>query len=388
MLQVIVYSTVLFICCMVCHGELVKLKPHPRYLTKFYLMIAAGGALGGVLTTLAAPLVFTAYWEYHLGLVACGLLLLICINRDPNGILSREKPAWPRRIVMLIAVALFSALVIQAVSHTGKIIAKSRNFYGILRVAEYTDENRSYYSLRHGRIMHGYQFLEEEWRRSPTSYYGPESGAGLAVRHHPRRLDNPLRIGVIGLGVGTMAAHGKPGDTIRFYEINPDVIHMADEYFSYCKDSKAEVDVVLGDARISLERQLREKGPEKFDVLVVDAFSSDSIPMHLLTRECFELYWKHLNPDGILAIHITNRHLDLSPLVRGLAAERGHEAVLFDTDSDDANGVDPAKWVLVTGNQEFLNGKDVKKIESDWPEDSPAPLVWSDDFNNLFEVIK
>lgn len=394
LLQVSVYSAALFICCMVCHGELVKLKPHPRYLTKFYLMIAAGGALGGVLTTLGAPLVFTAYWEYQLGLVACCLLLLICIYRDPNRILFRDKPVWARVTVTLIAAALFVALGIQAFAHTDKIIAKSRNFYGILRVAECTDENdKPYYSLRHGRIMHGFQFLEDEWRRLPTSYYGPESGVGLAVRRHPRRLrDNPgkspLRIGVIGQGVGTMAAYGEPGETIRFYEINPDVVRMADEYFSYCKDSKAEVDVVLGDARISLERRLREQRPEKFDVLVVDAFSSDSIPIHLLTRECFELYWKHLKPDGILAVHISNRHLDLGPLVRGLAAEGGYEAVLFNTDSDDDNGIDSATWVLVTGNQEFLNNKDVKKIKSDWPEDSPAPMVWTDDFSNLLDVIR
>ena len=394
LLQILVYSTVMFICCMVCHGELVRLKPHPRYLTKFYLMIAAGGALGGVLTTLAAPAVFTDYLEYHLGLAACCLLLLVCVYRDPRGIISSSKPVYSWAVAITLFTALLITLGIQAFTYPSKVIARSRNFYGTLRVAEFTDDNhKAYYSLRHGRIVHGFQFLEDKWRHLPTSYYGPESGAGLAVRFHPRRLEDgvgisPLRIGVIGLGVGTMAAYGQPGDTIRFYEINPDVIRMSDEYFSYRKDSKAEVDIVLGDARISLERQLRETGSEEFDVLVVDAFSSDSIPMHLLTRECFELYRKHLKPDGILAIHISNRHLDLGPLVRGQAAELGYEAVYFDTDADEEKGVDTADWVLVTNNREFLDAAEVKKIETPWSEDSPSPVVWTDDFSNLFELIR
>ncbi|MEA3341755.1 MAG: fused MFS/spermidine synthase, partial [Chloroflexota bacterium] len=267
-------------------------------------------------------------------------------------------------------------------------------FYGTLRVAEFTDDyDKAYYSLRHGRIMHGFQFLDEQWRRRPTSYYGPQSGAGLAARLHPRRLDNgiclsPLKIGVIGLGVGTMAAYGEPDDTIRFYEINPHVIRMADEYFSYCKDSKAEVDIVLGDARISLERALLENKPEQFDVLVVDAFSSDSIPMHLLTRECMNLYRQHLAEDGILAIHISNKHLDLEPLVRGLAAEIGYEAVLIGNDDVEEEGVDSSDWVLVTTNQEFLQDEEVAKGISDWPDDSRPPVVWTDDFSNLFELIR
>lgn len=394
LLQIIVYSAALFVCCMVCHGELVKYKPDPRYLTKFYLMIAAGGALGGVLVTLVAPLLFTAYLELHLGLAACCLLLMICSHHDREKIFAGRQPVWLLVTAPLVAAALIVALGVHAFAHAGKIIAESRNFYGILRVSEYRDEkNRPYYALRHGQIMHGFQFLDAQWRQRPTSYYGPESGVGLAVRLHPRRLGgnpqkSPLRIGVIGLGVGTMAAYGEAGDAIRFYEINPEVIRMSDRHFSFRKDSKAEVDVVLGDARISLERQLRENDPQKFDVLVVDAFSSDSIPIHLLTRECFALYWRHLKADGILAIHISNRHLDLGPLVRGLAGELHLDAVLFDTPADDANGVGASEWVLVTANREFLAAKDVKKNADKWPEDSPPPIVWSDDFNNLFEVIK
>ncbi len=216
---------------------------------------------------------------------------------------------------------------------------------------------------------------------------------GVAVQNHPRRFEEgletgPLHIGVIGQGVGTIAVYGRPGDTIRFYEINPDVIRMADEYFSYCRDSQAEVDIVLGDARVSLERALREGKPEKFDILAVDAFSSDSIPMHLLTRECMEIYHRHLAEDGILAIHISNKHLDLEPLVRGLVAEIGYEAVLISNEDDEENGVDSSDWVLVTTNQEFLKDKEVEESIVQWTDDSKEPVVWTDDFSNLFELIR
>ncbi|MBN2294709.1 MAG: fused MFS/spermidine synthase [Pirellulales bacterium] len=392
-LLILVYSATMFVCCMVCHGELVKLKPQPRYLTKFYLMIAAGGALGGVLVTLGAPLVFTDYLEYPLGLVACCMLMLVCVYRDPHWILYRGKPIGAWAVLMILLSLMCVAFCIQAFDYPSTIIATSRNFYGKLRVIEYLDDyDKAYYSLQHGCIVHGVQFLEQPWRSLPTSYYGPESGAGLAVQFHPQREedgmgDAPLKIGVIGLGVGTMAAYGLPGDTIRFYDINPDVIRMADEHFSYCKYSEADVDIVLGDARISLEREIQNGESQKFDVLVVDAFSSDSIPMHLLTLESCELYWKHLKEDGILAIHISNRHIDLEPLVRGLADEIGYEAALFDNDDDDEQGVDSSTWVLVTNNREFLEDEEVKKHRLEWPKDARAPVVWTDDFSNLFELL-
>ncbi|MCX7426029.1 MAG: fused MFS/spermidine synthase [Planctomycetia bacterium] len=392
--QVAVYSGTLFVCCMVCHGEMVRLKPHPRYLTKFYLMIAAGGALGGVLATLVAPAVFTSFWEYHLSLVACCGLLLVTIFRDRTWGLYAGRPLWAWFGLAYVFAMLTGALAYQAIVDSRQALVKTRSFYGMLQIDEYSGgDNGPYYSLRHGRIMHGVQYLDEEKRRWPTSYYGPETGVGLAVRWHPRRwIDEPdegaLRIGVIGLGTGTMAAHGKPGDVIRFYEINPDVIRLSSEYFTYRRDSAARVDVVLGDARISLERSLREQGSEQFDVLVVDAFSSDAIPMHLLTRECFEVYWKHLKPDGILAVHISNRNLDLGPVARGLAAEFGHEAALFDTSDDDARGVDAADWVLVTANREFLDRAEIRDARSPWPDDARPPLVWTDDFSNLFAVLR
>ncbi|MBN2294708.1 MAG: fused MFS/spermidine synthase [Pirellulales bacterium] len=394
MLQIVFFSGAIFVCCMICHGELVKLKPHPRYLTKFYLMIAGGGALGGVFTTLIAPLLFTDYSEYNLGLAACCLLLLACVYRDPLRIRSHGKSVWSRFGSVTVIIALLIILVVQSFTCSSKVIAGSRNFYGTLRVTESADDyHKPFYLLRHGSILHGFQYLGEKWRHQPTSYYGHKSGVGLAMRLHPRRFsggmeNSPLYIGVIGLGVGTIAAYGEPGDKIRFYEINPDVIRMAHEHFSYCKDSEADVDIVLGDARISLERHLRDHGSEQFDVLVVDAFSSDSIPMHLLTRECMDLYRQHLKEDGILAIHISNRHIDLEPLVRGLADEFGYQSATIENDDDDAQGIDSSTWVLVTSNQDFLAEEEVEKHISDLPEDARPPVVWTDDFSNLFELLK
>lgn len=391
-IQIAVYCVVLLVCCMVCHGELVRLKPAPRYLTAFYLTVAVGGALGGIFTTLVAPRLFPALWEFHLGLLGCCLLLLVTLYRDRSGPLWRGRPRWVWAILLLIWAGLAAGLAIQAREDSKGALVRLRNFYGVLQVTRRTDtKDRPYYSLRHGRINHGFQYLAAEQRSWPTSYYGPNTGVGLAIRHHPRRsIDggrNPLRIGVVGLGVGTLAAYGESGDLIRFYEINPDVVRLSQEYFTYRKNCPAEVDVVLGDARISLQRELRQGQGGHFDVLVIDAFSSDAIPVHLLTRECFEIYRRHLRRDGVLAVHVSNRYLDLGPLVRRLAAELGKQAVLFESGDDPTRGVDSATWVLVTGNRRFLHAKAVCAAVTPWPEQSTLPALWTDDFSNLFQVL-
>lgn len=393
-IQIVAYSVVLFACCMVCHGELVRLKPAPRHLTGFYLAMALGGALGGAFTTLLAPLLFTAYWEYHVGLAACCGLLLVVVFRDHCWPLYDGRPRWAWAILLLAFAGLITGLATHAMQDSKSGLVRLRNFYGVLQVIRRPDEDNQglpYLLLRHGRINHGFQYLGDEQRGWATSYYGPQTGVGLAINHHPKRLSGGqrgnLRIGVVGLGVGTLAAYGEPGDLVRFYEINPDVIRLSQEHFTYRQDSLAEVEVVLGDARVSLERELRKGRPGRFDVLVVDAFSSDAIPVHLLTRQCFEVYRKHLNEDGILAVHVSNRYLDLGPVVQRLADELAREAILVDTDDDDPWGVDAARWVLVTGNRLFLDDQAVHSAVEPWPEGEVLPAVWTDDFSNLFEVL-
>lgn len=389
--QVVGHSAVLFVGCMVCHGELAAMKPHPKYLTRFYLMVAAGGALGGVMVSVVAPLLFTAYWEYPLGLAVCCALFLTGVWRDPSGWLYRGRPRWAWVALIAMFAGLTGSLGYEVVRESRHAVAQTRNFYGVLRVIPKLISKNGYaYVLRHGRTTHGLQFLNGGPNRWPTSYFGLESGVGLALRNHPRRGDDGegnLRVGVIGLGVGTLAVYGKSGDVMRLYEINPDVVRLAERYFTYLKDSPAEIDVILGDGRISLERSLCSMGSEQFDVLVVDAFSSDAVPMHLLTRECYDLYWRHLKPDGILVMQITNRHVDLGPVVRGAANESGHEAVLVITHGDGDKGLYAAHWVLVTANRRFLENAAVVAGRTSWPADAPQPLVWKDDYCNLFEVL-
>jgi hypothetical protein len=267
----------------------------------------------------------------------------------------------------------------------------SRNFYGVLSVALYRDFNGEFHSLMHGQIEHGFQYLDDDWRTTPTTYYGEGTGVDLALRLHPRRVaddadDRSLRVGIVGLGAGSIAAYGKPGDTFRFYEINRDVLNLSDGYFSYLKDSAAKVEVVVGDARITMDRELSNGESQQFDVLLIDAFSSDAIPLHLLTRECADVYRSHLADDGLLLIHISNRYLDLNPVTLALAEHLGWEAVRIDTDDNDELGVYGATWIVITANSEFLSHSEVRAAHSPWDDDQPL-LLWTDDFASLWQVI-
>ena len=278
LLQIGVYSIALFICCMACHGELARLKPHPKYLTSYFLAIAAGGALGGILVGVVAPLVFAFFLELHLGLLACCALVLLAVRLAPRSALYSGRPRWAWGTIAVGFVALAGALGLQAIQSTDSTIARSRNFYGTLRVYEAgigtPDETRE---LLNGGILHGRQYMAADKRRFPTTYYTPPSGIGRTLEAFPRT--SGLRVGLVGLGVGTLATYSTPGDYFRMYEINPDVVLMAAEYFTFLDDSEARWDIVLGDARLSMERE----APQAFDVLVLDAFSSDAVPVHLLT---------------------------------------------------------------------------------------------------------
>jgi SAM-dependent methyltransferase len=257
-----------------------------------------------------------------------------------------------------------------------------RNFYGGLKVrdngpATQLDATRT---LTHGTINHGEQFLNPARRDLPTTYYGPDTGVGLTIRE--REKNKAIRVGVIGLGTGTLAAYGRPGDYYRFYEINPLVLRLAHTEFSFLGDCKAKVDVAMGDARLSLERE----SPENFDVLAVDAFSSDSIPVHLLTLEAMLVYFRHLGPDGVLAVHISNRYLDLEPVLAGETRATGKVARLVDTDDDDTQDVFGATWVLITSPASGFRGAELK--DSAEIESKRTVRLWTDDYSNLFRILK
>jgi hypothetical protein len=578
--QVAIYSTILFACCMTCHGELVSCRPHPKHLTLFYVLISAGGALGGTFVAIVAPAVFHGYWEYHIGLVACCLMTLLawCAQqiwlRTPSaefwswaavvtaqiavgiywlyepledslsakdetiafgvyvliqliglitvGVLERRRVAvivtfillsliscgwifgygmWQfpelittkiRTTLLLMAIAspivstglmllshlageltrrfyviggLYTALATlcavlyyferveewQVVSFTCTAIAAllmdwssrgfrglekpslgfwfwvpsitlilllanrlaeivesdhestassttihtSRNFYGVLRVKhEASDDDEDFVppknALTHGQIRHGFQFVDDYWKRQPTTYYGHESGIGLAIaqaRRHAEDTDqHALRVGVIGLGTGTIAAYGEAGEYYRFYDINPDVLKLSDNIFTYLKDTPAKTDVVIGDARIVMERELAAGDSQQFDVLAIDAFSSDAIPVHLLTSECGEIYKQHLRPGGILAIHISNRFLDLNPVSRGMAERLGWKAFRIENDGDTLTGVFSSTWILLTSREDFASDPAIENSIDPWGEDEKI-LHWTDDYSGLWQIL-
>ncbi len=481
-LQITGYSGCMFACCMLCHGELARAKPNPKHLTLFYLLISAGGALGGLCVAVLAPLTLNGYYEYHIALAVLGCVVLTAwwrsamvdpkvnrisvwpyaafaivgmlataaallvttdavkiledslrdgavlerINEMPRGrrffalwweffhvVLSdretfpdgrsyfaipsavigfillaftadRLRVSWNTRpfFSMIALTVLPVALIVALIKHVDVADRDSiytvRNFYGVLHV----EETKSYHvsvaneitgdyesqdlgpqhKLVHGRIMHGHQFTKDSpQRRWPTSYYGRDSGVGVAIEEHPNRNHadpsrRSMHIGCIGLGTGTLSSYGREGDKVRIYEINPAVEEVARKWFYYLGDCKADLKVVLGDARVMLERELEAGDVQKFDVLAVDAFSSDAIPVHLLTKECADMYFKHLKPDGILALHISNRFIDLEPVTFALAKALGTKIVLITNSSDYASGVSSSTWVLLTNNEEFVAG--------------------------------
>ena len=400
--QILLYGGTLFIACFALHGELVRLRPPSRHLTAFYLMVSVGGALGGVFVAIAAPALFTGYWEYHLGLVATAALVALARGLDAYRASARpEDRAAARARALLIGggiaalagtLALAVVLMRDARGPHREALQQTRNFYGTVRVFEFNTDNPSYAQLVmvHGRILHGFQYLAPEKRAAHTGYYGPQSGLGLAMQHHPARGTRPLRVGVIGLGAGMLASYAERGDAYVLYEINDTVIDFAERQFTYLSDARARgatVETHLGDARLVLDRQLEEGGPQRFDVLVLDAFTSDAVPMHLLTQEAFELYRQHLKPDGVLAVNISNRHVDLSPVVRGVGAAAGKDVRWVSGQADDAAGVLYSVWVLVSANRAFLDAPPVAAALATWPESARAPMIWTDDFSTIYDLL-
>ena len=380
--QLALYLLALLVTCMLCQGELARSRPSPRYLTGYYLTISAGGALGGAFVALAAPRIFTEFSEYPIGLAAACLLGFAGWLR--SGALSQwtSRNFAVRAPLMALLIGGLTAVVAAVTYGNQASVASARNFYGILRVVDQVDRNGLFRELRHGRTRHGFQYVKGPQHDWPTSYYGPHSGVAIALNDLPQRR----RIAVVGLGAGTLAAWGRPGDTFRFYEINPDVETMARAWFSFLKDTQAETQVVLGDARVQLERELSDGHAHDFDLIAVDAFSSDAIPMHLLTAECAAIYRQRLAPGGLLLLHISNRALNLDPVARGMAQSLGWKAVQFISGDDHQTGESSSRWVLLTANQEFLERTGLDHQLSGW---SPAaPIRWTDDFASLWQVLK
>ena len=377
----------LFFICMVCHGELVKSKPQPKYLTNFYLSISAGGAAGGLFVAMLAPLLFKLHFELSLSIL-CGFLVG-CVALANDGrhtwLKGREVLQWSAAFFIVGALLLLAKGTVEGVGEG--VVAIERNFYGTVKVQTLEDEEDptgSGLALYNGRIWHGFQYTEPSRRMEPTTYYINNTGAALAVNRHPRR-DETLRVGVIGLGTGTMAVHARDGDVFRFYEIDEKIERIARQHFTYLEESKAEV--ILGDARISMERE----ADQNYDVIVLDAFSGDAIPAHLLTDEAFAMYHRHLRRDGdtpmgIVAVHISNRYLDLEPVVAAIANKHGYKTLLFHTEEGFSASDTGSDWVLVTQNVEFLSDSVVASLGK--PLKPKFELLWTDQRTSLLPILQ
>ncbi|MBI3939050.1 MAG: fused MFS/spermidine synthase [Betaproteobacteria bacterium] len=373
--QLGVWLSGLFVGCLFCHGELYRARPAAAHLTAFYLTVSAGGAMGGVLVAVIAPLTFNAYYELGISVVA--LALLAAVRFAQINALAR----WGSLAALLATAA---AAAYDGVRFQRDTLDSERGFYGVIRVKEWgTGTPGHSRRLIHGVIMHGEQFMAGEKRQVPTTYYQRSSGIGGAITAKQAR--GPARIGMIGLGVGTVAAYGNAGDLFRFYDINPQVITAARSRFTYLSDSQARIEIALGDARLNLERE----PPQEFDVLGVDAFSSDAIPVHLITREALGVYLRHVKSDGIVAFHVSNRFLKLVPVVARLAREHGLHAVhVSDGGKEGDDDHTTSDWVLVSRERAALDADEIEARSPEAPEERADWRTWTDDYSNLVQILK
>jgi hypothetical protein len=321
-----------------------------------------------------------------LRLAAWGLLLVLVASWIARGKFRNFRYwrglacAW----LFLGLAALGVALWMQGIKSGGGVVYMSRDFYGVLTVYEYrqNDPKSHYFLLRHGRITHGLQFVDPEQARWPTAYYGEESGIGLALQALP---NTPRRLGLVGLGAGTLTTYSRPGDYVRVYEINPEVYRLATNRFNYLTECAGKVEVALGDARLSLERE----PPQQFDLLALDAFSSDAIPVHLLTREAFELYQRHVKTNGVIAVHISNHYLDLEPVVANLAREFQYRMTLIDyNETEDEWWLYPSTWALLSHDETMLTLPELSFGARSVATNAPKVPLWTDDFASLFQILK
>lgn len=371
--QIAVFTIGLYFVCMFCHGELARRRPGAKHLTLFYLIVSLGGVLGGVLVGIVAPLTLPGYLELEIALVVVAAIAVATNLKRPLPVLG-----------LLVAVLAFTsgALIWRVRNFTEDTVYIHRNYYGVLRVKENSaridDVDTKYRSLVHGSILHGEQWLSEKYRHSATTYYKTTSGIGRTLIAFEGK---PIRVGVIGLGAGSIAVYADGDDVYRFYDIDAAVEHVARTWFTYLADSPGKIEVVLGDARLSLQRE----APQNFDVLAIDAFSGDSIPVHLITFEAVGEYLRHMKPDGVIVFHVSNRFLDLKPVLLAIAEKHGLEYAYLHESGED--GGTTSDWVVMTRSRSFILKPSI--VEATEPV-APRPdwRLWTDDFNNLVQVFK
>ena len=371
------HCSALLLCCIFCLGETARLRPAARQLTRYYLLVALGGVIGGAVVTLLAPLIFSQFIELHFSYLSAWVLGMAILLLDRASALRGFRRPWVRFVMIVIFPLLGGMLYSDAALTTLRRIYADRSFYGVLEVIENAepDPRRRNRELIHNGITHGVQFTHEDFRRKPVCYYEPFSGVGLALTRF--RNDQPRRIAVVGLGAGTLAAYGKAEDQVTFFELDPGVIAVARSHFTYLADTPAKVRIITGDARLSLTREANE---QKYDVIVLDAFSGDAVPVHLLTVEAFELYRRRLKEGGLIAAHLSNLHLNLLPPVWAAARKMNFSAAVFATVSRQTPY--PSEWLLITADTGFLDSLRSDPAYRDWRVRQVQP--WTDDRAPLF----
>jgi hypothetical protein len=361
---------------MVCHGELYRMRPGPRYLTTFYLMLAVGGALGALAIGLGAPALLAGYFELGIVLVVAAVLFTWR---------TLGTRWWITGAAAAVCVATLTFTIQNVREYLSDTRVMVRNFYGVVRTKDFSDPVR-FRAMYHGGINHGGQLLDKEFLRYPSTYFSRTSGYGRVFASLP---ESSRKVGVIGLGAGALAVYARKGDHFRFYEIDPQVAAVALSDFTFLRDAPAQTDVVLGDGRLSLERE----APQSYDVLAIDAFSGDSIPMHLLTRQAMATYVRHLKPDGVIVFQATNRFVDIAPVVERLAAEFGMSAVLVSDQPEATYASKHEYWtsstdqIIVTRNARLLEAEAIRSAAQPL-KPRPSFRVWTDDFYNLLTVLK
>jgi hypothetical protein len=378
--QIIAFNLTLFLCAYVCHGELYRIRPNMKESTKYYFFISLGGVIGGLFAGILAPIIFNGIYEIYIGFITLLFLVIYAFYKDKNLTLVKNGNR-PLGVIPIFSVfVLLLVLIFQISRPDNNIVYRSRNFYGILSVIKIEDGKTTKISLKNGTILHGIDVLGEYSGPKFFSYYGKGSGAGIAFDILSKRKN--LDIGAIGLGVGTVAAYGKKSDHFTFYEINPEVVRLAKNYFSYLHDTKAETEIILGDARLSLT----QKPFRQFDLLIVDAFNGDAIPVHLLTSEAFDIYLNNLKEDGLIAVHVTNTYLDLKQVVVLAAEQKGLFASFIVSEPKD-NNENYSKWVLLS-RKDFLSSRNIEPGFDLNTIKKNKIKVWTDDYSNIFDILK
>jgi hypothetical protein len=390
--QLVVFLVALFVGCMVLHGELFRSKPEPQRLPTFYVWLALGGAAGGVFVNFIAPILFSEFWELPLGLMAVTCAMALVSFQYAS---HRENTLYASIFSVVASISLFIgslSVLALAKEERADVISAKRGFYGVLKVRE-ADVGRPEHhkTLYYGQINHGTEYLNEPLRSTPLSYYDRESGIGVVMTALESTGgasgEQPKEVGILGLGAGALTTYLRSGDHFTFYELNPQVVEVARNEFSYLSGLDRDVTIIVGDGRVSLARPANNHS-RKFDLLVMDAFSGDAIPTHLLTREAFEVYHSRLKPTGILAVHISNRFLDLQPLMYGLAESLEWQSALVRRPRSSDGRIKRSTWVIMGSNPGLFAEQRDWKYFQDWtPEVKQRQLVWTDDAINIFPLL-